>query len=609
MAKLQRRKIEVKPEGSITHLARNVEWRIPVESGDPIDAACISHIHDSENIFEQLLIWSRNQAARRFTVNTVLRYLKYVASLNGAVSFQSLRDFRQELDIRNFASANTKAQVFSICRNFVNFLMLVEVIPDEKLPKNFEYTAKKPKSTFSELTKEALVVFAKENSGIVESIEAKHNVSREEAQALAYNEYFLERYHTLSLNWIESWFEDCLFIDNILKEIPDMNRGKMQRIKDYRLNKGDWACFATERTLKLAFQILYSHFGRLIPSSNDWPIGISDFCKSRGWSPRRIQSAFFTSAYNLQYFLVAALSHKELAANVDTVAFYAYLDAFMPSTESGKMAVHMGKKRGLPIDKELSKKDRLCATFYAYQNRLKKLLEEVEGGQAWLLKENCELFLHFTKSKGKHSIRCFDKASTSYMVRRVTKQLASQYPEFNPLVNVVSGENFKPTIAAIEILSGTSLSQLKYKLNHKHISTTEGYGIRVETQTLHDRKLSNFQEYLLLQRSNEYPDTGNGFQCGRAEVPEVTCGGIEMCFDCPAKRVVLKDLKLIAEWLANSRWIEANEKRLKFNNKQRWEEYWQNCLAEYSALLAKCSQSDILAAESIAANIKVTFMD
>ena len=32
--------------------------------------------------------------------------------------------------------------------------------------------------------------------------------------------------------------------------------------------------------------------------------------------------------------------------------------------------------------------------------------------------------------------------------------------------------------------------------------------------------------------------------------------------------VVLKDLKLIAEWLANSRWIEANEKRLKFNNKQ-----------------------------------------
>lgn len=609
MAKLQRRKIEVKPEGSITHLARNIEWKIPAESGEPIDAACISHIHDSEQIFEQLLIWSRNQASKRATVNTVLRYLKYVASLNGAVSCQSLIDFKHQLNVKNSASANTKAQIFSTCRNFVKFLMTAEVIATNNLPKNFSYTKKNVKPSICELVKGAVKIFANENKNVIERIKKKYEVKREEAEALAYGDYFLERYHTLSLDWIKSWFEDCMLIDNILKEITDKDMENMREVKDYRLSVGDWSCISSERTLKLAFQILYSKFGRLIPSSIDWPQGIDDFCKSRGWPPRRIQSAFFTSTYNLQYFLVAALSHKELAPNVDTVVFYTYTDAFMPSTESGKIAVHMGKKRGSPIDKELSRKDPLCVAFYAYQNRLKKLLKEVRGGQAWLLKENCELFLHFTKSKGKYSIRCFDKSMTSYMVRSVTKQLAKQHPEFKALVNEVTGENFKPTIAAVEVLSGSSLSQLKYKLNHKHLSTTEGYGIRVETQTLHDRKLSNFQEYLLSQRSKEFPDTGNGYQCGREEVPEVTCGGIEMCFDCPAKRVVLKDPKLIAEWLAYSRWIEANEQRLKFNNKQRWEDYWQLKLAEYSALLAKCSRAEVLAAESVVANIKIAFMD
>ncbi|GAC24250.1 hypothetical protein GMES_1954 [Paraglaciecola mesophila KMM 241] len=190
MAKLQRRKIEVKPESSIIHLARNVEWKIPAESGDSIDAACISHIHDSEQIFEQLLIWSRNQASKRATVNTVLRYLKYVASLNGAVSCKSLRDFKYQMDVRNPASANTKAQVFSTCRNFVNFLMLAEVIPTDSLPKNFEYTTKSAKPSIIELAKGAVNTFANENKGVIECIVARHTVNREEAEALAYGDIF-----------------------------------------------------------------------------------------------------------------------------------------------------------------------------------------------------------------------------------------------------------------------------------------------------------------------------------------------------------------------------------------------------------------------------------
>lgn len=610
MPKLQRKKIEVKPEASIRHLARNVEWKIPVESGSPIDARFISHIHDGEKIFEQLLIWTRNQSAKRGTANIVLRYLRYVASLDGAVGSRSLHDFKHHLNTESQAGVNSKAQAFSTCRNFVSFLMEAEVIPTEQLPKNFSFTKKNAKPSIIEIAKGAVQEFSAKCEDTVERLREKHKVSREEAESLAYGDYILERYHTLSLDWIEGWFEDCRLIDNILKEVKDKQASKMATITDFRESHGDWRkAKSPTRTLSLAFQVLYSKFGRLIPSSNDWPVGIADFCKGRGWPPRRIQSAFFTSTYNLQYFLVAALSHKHLAPNVDSVAFYAYTDAFIPSREKGMMSVHFGKKRGSPVHKELPRKDRLCVAYYAYQNRLKALLEEVPGGQELLLKESCELFLHFTKTNGAHSIRTFDKSMTAYMVKSVTKELATQHPEFKPLKDKVTGENFRPTIAAIDMLSGGTLGKLKHKLNQKHLSTTEGYGIRVETQTLHDRKLTNFQDYLLSQRNEELPDTGNGYQCGRKETPTVTCGGVEMCFGCEAKRVVLKDQKLLTEWIAYSEWIKENEQRLKFNNQERWESHWQLKLTEYEALLAECSRAEVKAAEPFARDVKVPFMD
>jgi len=610
MPKLQRKKIEVTPEASITHLARNVEWKISVESGDPIDAGCISHIHDGEKIFEQLLIWTRNQSAKRATANTVLRYLRYVASLDGAVSKRSLRDFKDQLNTQSFARVNSKAQVYSMCRNFVLHLMEAEVIPTENLPNNFQYIPPAPKQTIIEVAGEAVRAFAVTNINRIESFKAKLGVSKDQAEAIAYGSHILERYHTLSLDRIEAWFVDCQIVDSFLNEVRGRDVANMASITDFRASSDGWkSAKNTTRTLSLAFQILYSKFNRLIPSSNDWPKGIADYCKSKGWPPRRIQSAFFTSAYNLQYFLVAALSHKELAPNVDSVAFYAYTDAFIPSSEKGMMSVHFGKKRGNPVQKELPRRDRLCVAFYSYQKRLKAILEQVPGGQEWLLKENCELFIHFTKSGGTHSIRTFDKSSTSDMVKRVTKELSIQHLEFKPLVAKVTGENFRPTIAALDILLGGKLGELKHKLNHAHLSTTEGYGIRVETQTLHDRKLTDFQNYLISQRKKTLPDTGTGYQCGREEVPTISCGGIEMCFKCEAKRVVLKDKKLIAEWIAFSDWITENKQRLKFNNQERWEQYWQLKLAEYEALLDECTRAEVKAAEPLARNVKIPLMD
>lgn len=611
MPRLQRRKIEAKPKAYIRHLARNVEWKIPTESGSPIEAEFISHIHDGEKVFEQLLIWNRRQAAKRNTANSVLRYLKYVASLNGAVSCRSLGDFKTTLNTDNRAQTNSKAQVFSMCRNFVSFLMEAEVIPTEILPKNFKLTHKAAKPTIMELVQDAVTDFARESKDVVQSLMDKQSLNLEEASAVAYGSHILDRYQTLSLDRIESWFLDCRAIDSAIEGVGELEISELKKVTDFREAHGNWkSAKHPTRNLALAFQVLYSKYGRLIPSSSDWPIGLVDFCKYKGWPPRRIQSGFFTSAYNLQYFLVAALSHQELAPNVDSVAFYAYTDAFIPSSEKGMMSVHFGKKRGAPVKKEIQRKDRICSAFYAYQNRLKSLLSEVQGGQEWLRKENCELFIHYTKTNGQYSIRTFDKASTSYMVRSVTKELSSLYPEFTPLVAAkVTGENFRPIISALDILSGGTIGKLKHKLNHKSLSTTESYGTRAATQSIHDRKLKSFQKFLISNRNNKLPDTGTGYQCGQKENSTVVCSGVDMCFSCEAKRVVLKDIKLIAEWKAYSEWIKENEQRLKFNNIARWNNYWQLKLAEYKALLAECTKAEVKAAESLASNIKIPFMD
>ena len=611
MPRLQRRKIEATPKASIRHLARNVEWKIPTESGSPIDAEIVSHIHDGEIIFEQLLIWGRSQAAKRTTNNNILRYLKYVASFEGVVSSRSLRDFKNTLNTDNNAQVNSKAQVFSMCRNFVGFLMQANVIPTESLPKNFKLTHKKAKPTIMELVEDAVADFAVEHMDTVQNLIGKHRVKLDEASALAYGLHILERYHSLSLDKIEKWFEDCRTIDAALKEIGDDEIAEFRKVTDFRESDGDWkSAKHPTRSLTFAFRVLYANYGRLIPSSNDWPKGVADFCKRRGWPPRRIQSAFFTSAYNLQYFLVAALSHKELAPNVDSVAFYAYTDSFIPSIEKGMMSVHFGKKRGDPVNKDIPRKEGICAVFYAYQNRLKSLLKKVPGGYEWLRKENCELFLHFTKTDGKYSIRTFDKSLTAYMVKRVTKEFASLHAEFVPLVaGNVTGENFRPTISALDILSGGTIGKLKHKLNHKNLSTTESYGLRVATQSIHDQKLKSFQDYLISSRNADLVDTGTGYQCGRVEDSTISCAGIEMCFSCEAKRVVLKDPKLIAEWKAYADWIKENEQRLRFNNEERWGNYWLLKLTEYEALLAECTKAEVKAADTLARNIKIPFMD
>ena len=603
--KLIRKKLPVKKLADIRHLARNIEWKIEVESGSPIIADYLSHIHDGEIIFEQLLIWLRKFRKKRVLANTVLRYLKFIAYSKGVVSAKSLKDFKNDLNTQSEVTVNTKSQVFSTCKNFVSFLMQTEVIQTEKLSKNFERIKPKGKPSIMELVPNEVRAFAVGNPEYINSLMKKNNLKEPEASALAYGKHIIELYHSLSLERFASWLEDSSFVDNIIESLTPKEQSEISRISDFRDRAGDWRTEShSKRSLEFAIQILFVKFGRLIPPADLWPSGVVDFCKSKGWTPKRIQAAFFTGANNLQFLGLAALSHKSLAPDVDSVFFYAYTDSIKPSSERGKVVVHFGKKRGAPCTEVLPASDRFCKLLHAYQERLKWLLELVPEGRNWLRKEHCELFIHFINN----SIRTIDPTTPCGWVRRATKELATEYSIFKPLVKAITGEAFRSTISVVDILSGSSIGKLKNKLNHKHIFTTKIYAIKGETQALHDRKLLDFQDFMIENRKG-FPTTGTGYLCGIDEEPAVQCSGIELCFECKAKRLVIKDKQLIAEWLAHSNYIIDNEARLKFNNPDRWQHFWKPKLTEYQALIAQCTRVDVKAAELLASKIVLPFWD
>jgi hypothetical protein len=611
VARLKRKKVVVKPEATVINLARNIEWMIAVESGTPINADYVERIHQGDRIFEQLLIWLRKNVKKRGVVNNVLHYLKYVATVNGAVGSRSLMDYKQILNQDLKSSVNTKAQRFSTCKNFVLFLQSTEVIPLESLPKNFLTIPKTATPTIMELNSQAVRDFGHSNKELVYDLESKHSIDQAQAEAVIFGNHVLTLYHDYSLDCIEKWFDDCKEVDDFLKGMTDDELKKLGGISDFRASSKNLTDSGySKRSVKLAMRILYAKFARLLPSSNLWPIGIVDYCKAKGWNARRLQAAFFTSRYNLQYFLVAALTHRELAPNVDSVFYYAYLDAFIPSRDSGMMSVHFEKQRGGSATGHLPRKERICKAYYAYQQRLKRILEVVPGGRDWLKKESCELFIHYTLSNGQHTIRTFDPSMAAYMVRHVSTEIAELHSEIKPLVPTVTGHNFRPTISALDMLTGSNLGKLKAKLNHRHISTTKSYGDRVQTQSISDRKFEDFQSYLLSERKTSLPDTGNGYQCGQREKEaSFKCGGLDICFKCDAKRVVLKDQKLISEWMAHAKYIKVNAERFKFSNPERWDKHWRIKLAEYEALLAECTKVELMDAEPLCDKIQLPHMD
>lgn len=167
-----------------------------------------------------------------------------------------------------------------------------------------------------------------------------------------------------SINWktsrvknvfkgIENHPGDLEVLDKAISSLSLANEKKLKEVKDYYLNSDG----RDPRSIELALSILFVNYGRILPDSTQWPKGIVDYLKYRGWTPNRVRAAFFPHPDTLAPFIVGLLSHPELAPNVDSVAFYCYLDSFKLSTKKEKVTVYLEKFRGKHLYRDINESD------------------------------------------------------------------------------------------------------------------------------------------------------------------------------------------------------------------------------------------------------------
>lgn len=412
-----------------------------------------------------------------------------------------------------------------------------------------------------------------------------------------------------SINWkssrvknlfkgIENNIGDLELFNEAISNLSLSNETKFKELKDYYFNS-EWR---DPRSIELAITILFVRYGRILPDSTQWPKGIVDYLKYRGWLPNRVRAAFFPHPDTLAPFIIGLLSHPELAPNVDSVAFYCYLNSFNLSTEEGRIKVYLEKFRGKPLYRDIKASDPMisCCTRHTY--RMLNVLNSLENRdevRAIMAEKNIPLFLQFTPNNNKY-IRILDPSTLVNIIKRFLVDLATEQPSILPLVQgSCTGQNFRPTIALIERLSGTSLLSIQKLLNHAHGTTTTIYTERVYTHSILLNKSKEFQHYLVDNALNE------GLESRNEAENKVFDESDDEWLNCEAKRIWFKDHEVIAEWIAWEQAIRESEEELKFDNILRWENYWLPRLVRFQSLIATVLEVDKRHALELAKHIKL----
>jgi len=371
-------------------------------------------------------------------------------------------------------------------------------------------------------------------------------------------------------------------------------------IKDWRLK------YINKKSVELAFQILFAKYGRCLPTAKEWPKGLGDYCKSKGWGHKRVYSAFFPDKQIQQPLLLAFLSHNELAPNVDSVFYYAYLDTISKSYDTSKARVFLGKYRGAPVDKDLCKEDPLISVVSEYIKRYKSLLSLFKEGQVFLKQESVSIFGHIfrggTRQRSDIDVRLYDPSTPSDWIQPAITRYAKKEPILLPLAySRITGESFRPTHAVIDTFKGVNQGLIKQKLNHAFSSTTNSYTTRVATASTIQSKHKKFQSFIVeqsrLPKKSETMAMDSDLAPGN--IQELKC----------TKRIIFSDINLVAEWVAYHDKINKEKERLILNNPRRWRNYWEVKLAEYEALISKVGSRDYVKAKEIASNLELPHLD
>ena len=444
----------------------------------------------------------------------------------------------------------------------------------------------------------------------------KDNRTVEQAFAILYSHYG----HTLPA--VDSWVPGVYgFLKTrgwqspaIRKELEKLQSSKVQSIHrivygltrvdiEYYKAIKDWRLkYLNKKSIELCFKILYAKYGYCLPVAKEWPFGLADYCKYKGWNNKRVYSAFFPDKYIQQPLLLAFLSHSELAPNVDSVFYYTYLDTIVTGFEKSKMRVFLGKYRGAPIDTELNKSDPLLIVVSEYIEHFKARLSSFPAGQAFLMQEFASIFGHLYRERGPMKLRLYDPTTPSNWVQPAIKRYAKNELILRPLLTSrVTGENFRPTHAVIDTFKGVNQGLIKKKLNHSHSSTTAGYTTRVETASVLKIKQLGFQSFIVEQ--SRLPNEND---------PKILDGytnTTHMHDLKTVKRIVFSDINIVAEWIAYRIKISKEKDRLILSNPARWANYWEVKLAEYEALLSLVGSREFSQAKEIAKSLSLPHLD
>jgi len=575
-----------------------------IDLGDEgvISVSHLSHIDQFEAVAEELGIYLRKYSKRRGVANSVLRYLNYVAALDGGVGSQSLRDFKTYIDHNSKTSLNSKYQLFGNCKAFVKHFMAAGYILDEPLPKGFPVPQKTSKKSFSDLIRSDLQSYAEALSNEACRVRQNYDVNPQAALSLVYCRDSMKSIHTYSLEKIGEWERDWVHVERLVSTLSVSDKSSLAGVASFKSSE-----FSSDRTVEIALKILFSRYNRELPSSLEWPSGMADFLKRRGWTPRRVGSALFPTSRIIGYYLTAILSHPTLSPNVDSVAFGLYLSSVKPAFEKGYHSIYLRKNRGASKEALLSSSDPLVQALLSLQAKLRQALPDVTMGVKYLSQHNVPMMVHITPSAGRQlSLRQLDPSSTSHVVRRVVREAAKEHSLLEPIANSVSGENFRPTHALIARLLGRSNAQIKKDLGHKNLSTTVGYTDRVETHALLIGKYQGFQKFLIDEAGSQRR-TGSGYLCSRTA--DDTCIELDKCFACADKRIVLSSPEIAAEWIAWRDAIKANESRFRMANPERWNVFWQVKLAEYESLIQQLDERAYLKAQKLSVSIVLPPLD
>ena len=591
--KIQRAPLVIKPSSDIIHISPSAELQIHIPDGYDIDVYDLSSLDYAELIVQELNIYLRSQAAVRGVANTILLYLRYVISVQGLVSVQSLFGYRDYVDRRTDIKLNSKSDIFGKALAFVRHLIGAGIVDHGDFPEYIPKEEPVHKGTFIDTVRYRLPELTAEMGLELRDAIGESTLKEHEAQALVFGNACMSALRQYAEKMVRRIIEDWNLVNDIVGEINSID---IERLKKIDFSKSE------EKSMKLAISILYANYKRNIPGSSHWPKGIGDWCRKRaGWQVSRIEGAFFPNISVLTPFFVLMLTDERLTPNVDSVAFYAYIDCCKPSSEKGCFDVYFGKKRGSSPSVAIKKNDITVIALRALIQKVKAVMPELPGGNNLISKEYVPIFVHC-----KEKVRTVDPSMTARMVREFIKAAAKEFIVLKPLVDKITGQNFRPTHAYLKKLSGKSTYQIRDDLGHKNITTTEGYIKGVESQAIQNRRHQDFQRFLV-KESAKMKRTGSGYLCA-GDKEKKGCVEYLDCSECEAKRIVLANPNIAAEWIAWERTILREKDRLLTENSERWSYYWEPKLVEYQTLITLCNSNVLRKAKIISEGLKFPWL-